>query len=90
MWPGFNSRTQHHMWVVFLVLALALRDFFSGYSSFPFSSKSIISKFQSDLESEGHRFVPSLNRVDLFYFCNMTFSPIDAHTTLPLSLSGIV
>ena len=31
--------------------------FFSGYSGFPFSSETNISKFQFDLESEGHRFV---------------------------------
>ena len=29
----------------------------TGYSSFPLSSKTNISKFQFDLESEGHRFV---------------------------------
>ena len=31
--------------------------FFSGYSGFPLSSKTNISKFQFDLESEGHKFI---------------------------------
>ena len=39
-----------------LVLAL-LRGFFSGFSGFPPSTKTNISKFQSDREFEGHRFV---------------------------------
>ena len=33
-----------------LVLSLASRVFFSGYSSFPFSTKTNISKFQFDQE----------------------------------------
>ena len=49
-----------------LSLALPWRDtyteknnesFFSGYFGFPLSSKTNISKFQFDLEFEGHRFV---------------------------------
>ena len=39
-----------------LVLAL-LRGFFSGFSGFPPSSKTNISKFQFDREFEGHGFV---------------------------------
>ena len=77
MWPGFNSRTQRQMWVEFVVGSRSCSErFFSGYSSFPLSSKTNISKFQFNLESEGHRFVshqdyyvpPSLNKVYLFIY----------------------
>ena len=40
-----------------LVLVLAPRVFSPGTPAFPPSSKTDISKFQFDLESEGHRFV---------------------------------
>ena len=52
MWPGFDSRTQRHMLVEFVV------------GSRPCSER-IFSKYfksQFDLESEGHRFV-SRNRL---------------------------
>ena len=73
MWPAFDSWTQCHMWIEF-VLGSCSEWFFSGFSGFPLSSKTIISKFQFDLESEGHRFVShnrplrvnSLIKVDLF------------------------
>ena len=52
MWPGFNSRTRRHMWVEFVVGSRPCSErFFSGYSGFPLSSKTNISKFQFDLES---------------------------------------
>ena len=52
MWPGFDSRTRRHMWVEFVVGSrLCSERFFSGYFSFPLSSKTNISKFQFDLES---------------------------------------
>ena len=52
MWPGFDSRTQHHMWVEFVVGSRPCSErFFSGYSGFPLSSKTSTSKFQFDLES---------------------------------------
>ena len=87
MWPGFNSRTRRQMWVEFVVGSrLCSERFFSGYSGFPLSSKTNISKFQFDLESEGHRFVgrrdyyvlPSLNKVYfsiyfLFLLLSITF-----------------
>ena len=58
VWPGFESRTWRHMWVEFVVGSrLCSKRFFSGFSGFPLSSKTNISKFQFDLESEGHRFV---------------------------------
>ena len=58
MWPGFDSRTWHHMWVEFVVGSCPCSQrFLSGYSGFPLSSKTNISKFQFDLESEGHKFI---------------------------------
>ena len=58
MWPGFNSRSRRHMWVEFVVGSRPCSErFFSGYSGFPLSSKTNISKFQFDLESEGHKFI---------------------------------
>jgi len=52
MWPGFKSRRRSHMWVEFVVGSLPCsKRFFSGYSSFPLSSKTNISKFQLDQES---------------------------------------
>ena len=52
MWPGFDSRTRRHMWVEFVVGSrLCSKRFFFGYSGFPLSSKTNISKFQFDLES---------------------------------------
>ena len=51
MWPGFESRTRRHMWVEFVVGSLLCSErFFSGYSGFPLSAKTNISKFQFDQE----------------------------------------
>ena len=51
MWPGFKSQRLCHMWVEFVVGSLPCSErFFSGYSGFPLSSKTNISKFQFDLE----------------------------------------
>ena len=62
MWPGFDSRTRRQMWVEFVVGSRPCSErFFSGFSGFPLSSKTNISKFQFDLESEGHRFVSDLS-----------------------------
>ena len=45
MWPGFDSRTRRHMWVEFVVGSRPCSErFFSGYSGFPLSSKTNISK----------------------------------------------
>ena len=56
MWPTFNSRQRRHMWVEFVVGSLLCSErFFSGYSSFPLSSKTNISKFQFDQESSRRR-----------------------------------
>ena len=47
MWPGFDSRTRRQMWVEFVVGSRPCSErFFSGYSGFPLSSKTNISKFQ--------------------------------------------
>ena len=52
MWPGFDSRTQRQMWVEFVVGSRPCSErFFSGYSGFPLSSKTNISKFQLTLKS---------------------------------------
>ena len=52
MWPGFKSPRRRHMWVGFVVGSLPCSErFFSGYSSFPLSSKTNIFKFQFDQES---------------------------------------
>ena len=52
MWPGFDFRSRRHMWVEFVVGSRPCSErFFSGYSGFPLSSKTNISKFQFDLES---------------------------------------
>ena len=51
MCPGFSSQTRLHMWVEFVVGSLPCSErFFSGYSGFPLSSKTNISKFQFDLD----------------------------------------
>ena len=53
MWPGFNSR---HIWVEFVVGSRPCSErFFSGYSSFPSSTKTNIPKFQLDLETVHER-----------------------------------
>ena len=54
MWPGFDSRTRRHMWTEFVGSLLCCERFFSGYSGFPLSSKTNISKFQFDPGMHGH------------------------------------
>ena len=56
IWPGFQSRRRRHIWVEFVVGSLPCSErFFSGYSGFPLSSKTNISKFQFDQESGRRR-----------------------------------
>ena len=56
MWPGFKFRRRCYMWVEFVVYYLPCPErFFSGYSGFPLSSKTNISKFQFDQESGRRR-----------------------------------
>ena len=50
MWTTFDSRSRRHMWVEFAV------GFYPVFP-LPIKQQSNISKFQFDLESEGHRFV---------------------------------
>ena len=52
MCPGFDSRTQRHMWVEFVVGSLLYSERF--LSGFPLSLKAIISKFQFDSGMQGH------------------------------------
>ena len=64
-----------------LVLVLAPKGFSPGYSGFPLSSKTNISKFQFDLESEGHKFISlgllraTLVKQRLFIYFIYLFSP---------------
>ena len=56
VWLEFISRRRRHMWVEFVVGSLLCSErFFSGYSGFPLSSKTSISKFQFDQESGRRR-----------------------------------
>ena len=56
MQPRFKSRRRRHMWVEFVVGSLPCSQrFFSGYSSFPLSSKTNICKFQFGKESSRQR-----------------------------------
>ena len=53
--PGFDSQTRRHVSVEFVVGSLLCSErFFSGYSGFPLSSKTNISKFQFDPGMHGH------------------------------------
>ena len=50
MWLRFDSRTQYHIWVEFVVGSCPCSErFFSWYSGFPLSLKTNISKFQFNL-----------------------------------------
>ena len=58
MCPGNDSQAPHNIWVEFVVCSRPCsKRFYAGFSGFPLSSKTDISKFQFNLESEGHRFV---------------------------------
>ena len=64
MCPGFDSRTRRHMWVEFVVGSLLCSErFFSGYSGFPLSSNTNITKFQFDLDYCQVRYHEPLARV---------------------------
>ena len=84
MWPRFDSRTRHYMWVELTVGSRPSSErFFTRFSGFPLSSKTNISKFQFDLESEGHRFV---SRKD--YFKSLTL--VKQSLLIDLSLFKII
>ena len=52
-WPGYGSQVRRQIWVEFVVGSHPCSErFFSGYSGFPLSSKTNISKFQFDLDTE--------------------------------------
>jgi len=52
MWPGFDSWSQCHMWVEFVVGSRPCSErFFPGTPVFPSPQKTNISKFQFDLQS---------------------------------------
>ena len=56
MWPRNKSRLRHHMWTESVVRSLPCSErFFFGYSGFPHSSKTNISKFQFAQESGRRR-----------------------------------
>ena len=56
MWLGFKFRRRRHMRVEFVVGSLLCSEsFFFGYSGFPLSSKTKISKFQFDQEAGRRR-----------------------------------
>ena len=58
VWPRFDSRIRRHMWAEFVVGSHPCSErFFFGYFGFPLSSKTNVSKYQFDPESEGHRSV---------------------------------
>ena len=75
MCPGFDSRTQRHMWVEFVAGSLlCFERFFSGYSSFPLSSKAHIAKFQFDPGMHRHFLgAPWVNKLHLHYI-NVLFT----------------
>ena len=51
MWPGFDSRSRHHMWVEFVVGSIiTLRGFSLGTPVFPSLQKTNTDRFQFDLE----------------------------------------
>ena len=78
MWPGFKSRCRRHMWVEFVVGSLPYSErFFSGYSGFPLSSKTSISKFQFDQESVRRRTTLWMCYLKIIIYL---FNSIDAKT----------
>ena len=88
MCPGFDSRRRRHMWVEFVVGSLLCSErFFSGYSGFPLSSKTNISKFQFDLDVRHFSHEPlarviaqALLVLDVKFTFN-TFNAFKSHST---------
>ena len=74
MWPGFKSQRRRHMWVEFFVGSLPCSErFFSGYSGFPVSSKTNISKFQFDQESGRRRTTMWMCYLQIFIYLFIYF-----------------
>ena len=92
MCPGLDSQTQRHMWVEFVVgFLLCSERVFSGYSGFPISSKTNISKFHFDPGEHGHFCTsscellgaPQVNKLLLHFFiyivtCYHHYFPCDS------------
>ena len=74
MWPAFDSRSQRHMWVEFVVGSRPCSEsFFSWCPGFPPSTKTNISKFQFDLETAERRATPWIPLKFLFIFIFIFF-----------------
>ena len=74
MWPRFKSRRRRHMWVEFVVGSLPCSErFFSGYSCFPVSSKTNISKLQFDQESGRRRTTMWMCYLQIFIYLFIYF-----------------
>ena len=90
MWPGFKCRRRRHMWVEFVVGSLPCSErFFSGYSGFPLSSKTNISKFQFDQESGRRRttmWMCFLQIVIYLLFIYLSFAPVNLKVVWPVTL----
>ena len=72
IWPGFDSRPRCHMWVEFVVGSRPCSEGLSGFSGFPPSTKTNISKFE--LESVDEKplcgdATAKLQNIYLFIFC---------------------
>ena len=69
MRPGFKSRLRLHTWVEFVDGPLPCAErFFSGYSGFPLSSKTNISKFHFDQESGRQRTTLCMCYLQIFIY----------------------
>ena len=91
MCPGFDSRTQRHMWVEFIVGSLLCSErFFSGYSGFSLFSKTScnISKLQFDQD-----YCQALPVFDIKFAFTFTFfyiAPAEVKQHCRCTLSTIV
>ena len=87
MYPGFKSRRRSHMWVDFVIGSLPCSErFFSGYSCFPLSLKTNISKFQLDQESSRRRttmwmWYVQIVIIYLFIYCSKPVKPTKSSTS---------
>ena len=82
MWPGFDSRTRHHMMLLLLVLVLAPRGFSPGTYSrpvFPSPQKNNISKFMQLTLKSPERDEPIL-KISIYLFKYST-EEIKTHQT---------
>ena len=69
---GIDSRTRRNMWVEFVVDCLVCSErFFSGYSGFPLSSKTNMSKFPFDPDFSGQ--IATLWRCDWKFLLLLLF-----------------